>query len=442
MWETTLQYDPRAAEILTPGKKVPGIYSVQFSRSIVSDSLRPHGWWHVRLPVHDEHPELAQIHAHRISDTIEPSHPLSSPSPPAFHLSQHQGLFQWVSSLHQVVNIGVAVSASVLLMYIQDWFPLGWTGWISLQSKGLSRVFSNTTVQKHQILQHSAFFTVQLSQSYMTTGKTIALTRQTFVGKGVSLLFNMLSRLVITFLPRSKCLLIFMAASAVILEPPKIKSATVSTISPSICHDVMGPDAMILVFWMLSLKPTFSLSSFTFIKRLFSSSLSAIRVLSSACLRLLIFLLTILIPAYVSSSLAFCMMYSAYELNKAGWQYTALMYSFAYLESVCCSMSSSNCCFLICIQISQEAGQVVWYSHLLKNFPQFVVIHTVKDFVLVNKAEVDVFLNTFTFSKIQHQILSNWSLVPLPFLKPAWTCRNSQFKNYWSLVWRILSITF
>ena len=108
----------------------------------------------------------------------------------------------------------------------------------------------------------------------MTTGKTIALTRQTFVGKVMSLLFSMLSRLVIAFLPRSKRLLIswLQSPSAVILETKKIKSVTVSIVSPSICHEVMGMDAMILVFWMLSFKPTFSLSSFPFIKRLFSSS--------------------------------------------------------------------------------------------------------------------------------------------------------------------------
>ena len=107
---------------------------------------------------------------------------------------------------------------------------------------------------KASILQCSAFFIVQFSRPYMTTGKTIALTRRTFVDKVMPLLFNMLSRLVITFLPRSKCLLIsqLQSPSAVILEPPKIKSATVSTVSPSICHEVMGPDAMILVFWMLS----------------------------------------------------------------------------------------------------------------------------------------------------------------------------------------------
>ena len=115
------------------------------------------------------------------------------------------------------------------------------------------------------------------------------------------LLFNMLSRLVIAFLQRSKCLLIswLQSQSTVILEPPKIKSLTVS---PSIWHDVMGPNAMILVFWMLSFKPTFLFSSFTFIKKLFSTSLSAIRVVSSAYLRLLIFFPTILIPACASSS--------------------------------------------------------------------------------------------------------------------------------------------
>ena len=154
----------------------------------------------------------------------------------------------------------------------------------------------------------------------MTTGKTIALTRWTCVGKVMSLLFNMLSRLVITFLLRSKHLLNswLQSPSPVILEYKKIKSATVSTVSPSICHEVMGPDAMILVFWMLNFKPTFSLS-FTFVKRLFSSSsLFAIRVVSSAYLMLLIFLPGILIPACASSGPAFLMMYSAYKLNKQG----------------------------------------------------------------------------------------------------------------------------
>jgi len=124
------------------------------------------------------------------------------------------------------------------------------------------------------------------------------------------------SRLVITFLPRSKHLLISWLQSpfAVILEPKKIKSVTVPIVSPSVCREVMGLNAMILVFSVLSFKPAFSLSSFTFIKRLFSSSsLSAIKVVSCAYLRLLIFLLAVLIPAHALSSPAFCMMYSAYK---------------------------------------------------------------------------------------------------------------------------------
>ena len=137
----------------------------------------------------------------------------------------------------------------------------------------------------------------------------------------MSLLFNMLSRLVIAFLPRSNHLLIswLQSPSAVIWGSKKIKSVTVSIVSPSICHEVMGLDAMIFVFRVLSFKPTFSLSSFTFIKSLFSSSLlSSIRVVSSAYLRLLIFLPAILIPACASSSLAFLMLYSACKLNKQG----------------------------------------------------------------------------------------------------------------------------
>ena len=144
-------------------------------------------------------------------------------------------------------------------------------------------LFVTPWTAKASILWRSASFMVQLSHPYMTTGKTIALTRQTFVGKVMSLLFNMLSRFVMIFLPRSKCLFNFMAAVTivVILEPRKIKSVTVSIVSSSICHEMMGPAFMILVFWMLSFKSAFSLYSFTFIKRLFSSSLpSAIRVLS------------------------------------------------------------------------------------------------------------------------------------------------------------------
>ena len=199
------------------------------------------------------------------------------------------------------------------------YFRMHWLDILAVQGtlKSLLQYHSS----KASILWLSAFFIVQVSHPYMTTGKTVALTRQIFVGKVMSLLFNTLSRLVIAFLPRSKHLLIswLQSQSAVILEPRKIKSAFVSTVSPSICHEVMGPDAMILVVWMLSFKPPFSLSSFTFIKRFFrSSSLSAIRVVSSAYLRSLIFLLAILIPACASTSPAFHMMYSAYKLNKQG----------------------------------------------------------------------------------------------------------------------------
>ena len=161
-------------------------------------------------------------------------------------------------------------------MNIQDWFPLGLTGLILKSTlKSLLQYHSS----KPSILQCSTFFIVQLSHPYMTTGKTIALTRQTFVGKVISLLLNMLSRLVIAFFPSRKCLN-FMAAVTICSDfgALKIKSLTVSIVSPSICHEVMGLDALVLVFWMLRFRPTFSLFSFTFIRRLLSaSSLFAIK---------------------------------------------------------------------------------------------------------------------------------------------------------------------
>ena len=159
------------------------------------------------LPVHHQHLESTQTHAHRVGNAIQPSHPLSSPSLPAPNPSQHQGLFQWVNSSHEV--------AKVLEFQLQhqsfQWTP----GLISFRMDCLDLLAVQGTlkslVQHHSskasIFQHSAFFTVQLSHPYMTTGKTIALTRWTFVGKVMSLLFNMLSRLVITFLPRIKRLL-------------------------------------------------------------------------------------------------------------------------------------------------------------------------------------------------------------------------------------------
>ena len=147
-------------------------------------------------------------------------------------------------------RIGVSASAPVLPMNIQDWssFRMDWLDLLAVQGTLKSLLQHHSS--KASILRHSAFFTVQFSHPYTTTGKTIALTRWTFVGKVISLLLNMLSTLVISFLQRSKHLLIswLKSPSAVILEPPKIKSDTLSTVSPSISHEVMGPDAMIFIF--------------------------------------------------------------------------------------------------------------------------------------------------------------------------------------------------
>ena len=213
-----------------------------------------------------------------------------------------------------------STSASVLPVNIQGWFPLELSSWISLQSKGLSRAFSSTTIQKHQFFstQPSLWFISHIHTCLLK--KPLALTIQPFVHKVMSLIFNTLSRSVIAFLPRSKRLIFLwlQSLSALLLEPKKMKSVTVSIFSSSICHLVMGLD-FILAFWMLSWKPAFSLSFFTFIKKLFSSSsLSAIRVVSSAYLKLLIFIPIVLIPACESSSLAFHIMYSGYKLNKQG----------------------------------------------------------------------------------------------------------------------------
>ena len=155
------------------------------------------------LPVHHQLLECAQMHVHQVGHAIQPSHPLFSPSPPAFNFSQHQGIFQWFrlfSSHQDSQTIGASALASVLSMNIQDSFPLGLTGLIALQSKG------PWTLQQHSskapILWCLAFFIVHISHEYMTTGKTIALTRQTFLSNVMSLILNMLSRLVITFIPR------------------------------------------------------------------------------------------------------------------------------------------------------------------------------------------------------------------------------------------------
>ena len=158
------------------------------------------------FPVHHQLSEPTQTRVHRVSDAIQPSHPLLFPSPPAFILSQHQGLFQWVGSSHQVVKVLELQLQHQscqwifrLISFRMDWLDL-------LPVQGTLNSLLQHHSSKASILWHSAFFIVQLLYPYITTGKTIALTRRTFVGKVTSLFFNMLSRLVIAFLPRSKCL--------------------------------------------------------------------------------------------------------------------------------------------------------------------------------------------------------------------------------------------
>ena len=160
------------------------------------------------LPVHHQLPEPAQIHVHWVGDALQPSYPLSSPSPPAFNLSQHQGLFsesvlciRWPKYWSFSFSISPSNEYSRLISFGMEWLGL-------LAVQGTLKSLLQHHSLKASILQCSAFFIVQLSYPYMTTGKTIAFTRWTFVGKVMSLLSNMLSRLVITFLPRSKHLLV------------------------------------------------------------------------------------------------------------------------------------------------------------------------------------------------------------------------------------------
>ena len=202
------------------------------------------------LPVHHQLLEFTQTHVHRVSDAIQPlilCRPLLllTPIPPSIRVFNSESALRmrWPKYWSFSFSISPSNEYPGLITFRMDWLDL-------LAEQGTLKSLLQHHSAKVSILRCSAFFTVQVSHPYMTTGKTIALTRQTFVGKVMSLPFNMLSRLVITFLPRSKCLLIswLQSPSAVILEPPKIKSVTVSTVSPSISHEVMGPDAMIFVF--------------------------------------------------------------------------------------------------------------------------------------------------------------------------------------------------
>ena len=182
------------------------------------------------LPVHHQLPEFTQTHIHRVSDAIQPSRPLSSPSPPApipssirVFSNDSTLLMRYPKYWSFIFSIIPSKEIPGLISFRMDWLDV-------LAVQGTLKSLLHYYSSKALILQHSAFFIVQLSQPYMTTGKTIALTRWTFVDKVMSLLFNMLSRLVITFLPRSKCLLIswLKSPAAVTLEPRKIKSLTIS----------------------------------------------------------------------------------------------------------------------------------------------------------------------------------------------------------------------
>ena len=182
-------------------------------------------------------------------------HPLLllPPIPPSIRVFSNESTLRmrWPKYWSFSFSISSSNEYTGLISFRMDWMDL-------LAVQGTLKNLLQHHSSQASIFRHSAFLTIQLSHPYMTTGKTIALTRWTFIGKVMSLVFNMLSRLVITFLPRSKRLLIswLQSPSAVIWEPKQIKSDSVSTVSPSISHEVMGPDSMILVFWMLSFKPT------------------------------------------------------------------------------------------------------------------------------------------------------------------------------------------
>ena len=235
----------------------------QFSCSVISDSLWLHEPQHGRPPcpsptpgVHsNSRPSSRWCHP-TISSLIIPFSSCLQSFPASGSFSNESALcIRWPKYWSFSFSISPSNDYSGLISFRMDWLDL-------LAVQGTLKSLLQHPSSKTSILQHSAFFRVQLSPLYMTTGKTIALTIQTIVYKAMSLLFNILSRLVIAFLPRSKHLLIswLQSPSAVILEPPLIKSVTVSTVSPSISHEVMGPEAMILIFWMMSFKTTFSLS--------------------------------------------------------------------------------------------------------------------------------------------------------------------------------------
>ena len=220
------------------------------SLSDTSDSVQPCELQHATLPRPSLSPEFPQTQVHRVGDAIQHlilCHPiLLLPSIfPSIRVFSNESVLhiRWPKYWSFSFSIRPANKYSGLISFRMDWLDL-----LAVQGALKSLLYHHSS--KASILRHSAFFIVQLSNPYMTTGKSLVLTRQTFVSKIMSLLFNMLSRLVITLLPRSNHLLISWLQ---ILEPKKIKSVTVAIISPSICYEEMEPNAMIFIFWMLSL---------------------------------------------------------------------------------------------------------------------------------------------------------------------------------------------
>ena len=260
---TSLVLDNTLTSLYTPG--ILSMSSVQFSLSVMSDSLGPHQLQHARPPSPSPTPRQTHVlwcpcptHVHLMSvmssNHLIFCHPLLPPSLfPNIRVFSNESVLhiRWPKYWSFRFSVSPANEYSGLIPFRIDWFDLA-----------VQDTFKSSSVL--------SLFIVQLTYPYMTTGKTIVLTIQTFVDKVMSLLFNMLFRLVIAFLPRNKCLLIswLQSWSAVILE--KIKSVTASTFSPSICHKVRGLDAMILVFWMLSFKPNFFTLFFHFHQEVFS----------------------------------------------------------------------------------------------------------------------------------------------------------------------------
>ena len=220
----------------------PSFSSVQFSHSVVSVSLQPHESQHARPPLSITNSRsLPKLMFTSLCCPLR----LLPPIPPSIRVFSNESTLnmRWTKYWRFSLSISPSNDHPGLISFRMDWLD-------HLAIQGTLKSLLQHHSSKASILWCSAFFTVQLSHPYITARKTIALTRWTFVGKVMSLLLSILSRLVITFLPRSKRLLIswLQSPSAVILEPPKIKSDTVSSVSPSISHEVMGPDAMIFIF--------------------------------------------------------------------------------------------------------------------------------------------------------------------------------------------------